>query len=111
MPQCRLGILTPLPHTELYDRLKKERRLLNKDWSQHDLCHVCFQPKHMSPEELQNGYNWTAKALFGLEVIFERIEAVYEDWSSSGCKPKNRLSPLIANLASYYVAHSLSETK
>ena len=30
--------------------------MLPKDWSKYDTGHVVFEPKHMTPEELQTGY-------------------------------------------------------
>ena len=48
------NVLTPLPGTPLFDKLKKERRILTEDWSKYDFKTVVFKPKNMSPEELQN---------------------------------------------------------
>jgi len=50
------NILTPFPGTPLYDRLKREGRIINEDWQKYDLTHVVFEPKNMSPKELQDGY-------------------------------------------------------
>ena len=50
-------VLTPFPGTPLFDRLDKEGRILTKDWSLYNYYHVVFQPKHMSPEELQLGWS------------------------------------------------------
>lgn len=50
------SILTPLPGTPLFERMKKEGRLVHndfpKDWSRYDFVEVVFQPLEMSPEEL-----------------------------------------------------------
>ncbi len=48
-------ILTPLPGTELYRKLEKEGRLLHKRWDYYDAMHVVFQPKFLTPVELQQG--------------------------------------------------------
>ncbi len=48
-------IMTPLPGTELYRRLESEGRLLHKRWDYYDAMHVVFQPKRMTPVELQQG--------------------------------------------------------
>lgn len=59
-----ITILTPLPGTRLYDRLERENRILTKDWSQYDLYHVVFQPKHMTPHELYNGVSRFVKEFY-----------------------------------------------
>src|SRR4029077_9537246 len=35
-------ILTPYPGTPLFDRMKREGRLLHEDWSRYDTAHVVF---------------------------------------------------------------------
>jgi radical SAM superfamily enzyme YgiQ (UPF0313 family) len=50
--------LTPFPGTPLYDRLKKEGRLLYDAWwldPAYSYNKIPFQPANMSPEELQRG--------------------------------------------------------
>ncbi|MFC1890412.1 B12-binding domain-containing radical SAM protein [Thermodesulfobacteriota bacterium] len=46
-------ILTPLPGTRVFDRLKGEGRILFHDWSMYDAHHVVFSHPVMSPGELQ----------------------------------------------------------
>ena len=48
-------ILTPLPGTETYQRIESEGRLLHKMWHYYDGLHAVFQPKNMSPFEVQQG--------------------------------------------------------
>lgn len=48
-----LSIMTPFPGTPLWDRLKKEGRLLNRPWSKYNLWDVVYRPKLMIPRELQ----------------------------------------------------------
>ena len=45
-------ILAPYPGTPIYDKLKKEGRILTKDWSKYSGGDVVFQPKNMTPMEL-----------------------------------------------------------
>ena len=56
---AQLTILTPLPGTRLYDKLRSEGRLLYtnypSDWKHYDLFEAVFRPKHMSPDELEEG--------------------------------------------------------
>jgi radical SAM superfamily enzyme YgiQ (UPF0313 family) len=55
----QLSILNPLPGTRLYNRLKQEGRLLRTnypdDWKYYDFTNVLFKPRHMTPEELDEG--------------------------------------------------------
>jgi radical SAM superfamily enzyme YgiQ (UPF0313 family) len=46
-------ILTPLPGTELYMQLEKEKRIFTKNWALYDGHHVVYKPKKMSIWELQ----------------------------------------------------------
>lgn len=54
---AEFDILTPFPITRLFTELNQQKRILSYDWKQYDLHHVVFQPKNMSPKELQNGVN------------------------------------------------------
>ncbi len=65
-------ILTPYPGTPLFAQLEAEQRLLHKDWSRYDTSHVVFQPKHMSPAELAQGYAHCYERLFSMESIWRR---------------------------------------
>lgn len=49
-------ILTPFPGTPLFQRMDSQHRILTKDWGKYDCMNVVFQPKHMTVEDLQNGY-------------------------------------------------------
>jgi radical SAM superfamily enzyme YgiQ (UPF0313 family) len=49
-------VLTPLPGTPAFARLESEGRILHRDWSRYDTCHAVFQPRRMTPEQLDDGY-------------------------------------------------------
>ena len=70
-------ILTPYPGTPLFRQMEAARRLLHRDWSLYDTAHAVFQPKHMSPEELEHGYAWIYQRLFSHSSIWRRRP---EDW-------------------------------
>jgi radical SAM superfamily enzyme YgiQ (UPF0313 family) len=77
-------ILTPLPGTPVYQELKEEGRLLNRDWSHYDGHHAVFLPRYMTPYELQvetlqamkNFYTWTSvlKRLIRRDWFFARLK-------------------------------------
>ena len=72
-------ILTPYPGTPLFRQMEEEGRLLHRDWSLYDTPHAVFRPKHMTPEELEQGYAWIYERLFSHASIWRRRPA---DWRS-----------------------------
>ena len=48
-----LSILTPLPGTPQFEQLDAAGRIFDKRWQLYDAHHVVFEPKLMSPYELQ----------------------------------------------------------
>lgn len=70
-------ILTLYPATPLFRQMERESRLLHRDWTLYDTAHAVFRPKHMSPEELEEGYAWLYQRLFSHESIWRRRP---EDW-------------------------------
>ena len=70
-------ILTPYPATPLFRQMEAEGRLLHRDWSRYDTGHAVFRPKHMTPEELEQGYAWIYQRLFSHTSIWHRRP---EDW-------------------------------
>lgn len=67
------SVLTPFPGTRIYDTLQKENRILHTQWEKYDMNHVVFQPKKMTPHELQEGFKWAYKKLYGYRSIFTRL--------------------------------------
>jgi radical SAM superfamily enzyme YgiQ (UPF0313 family) len=65
-------ILTPYPATPLFRQMESEGRLLHKDWRLYDTAHVVFRPKHMTPEQLAEGYAWCYRRLFSHRSIWRR---------------------------------------
>jgi radical SAM superfamily enzyme YgiQ (UPF0313 family) len=68
-------ILTPYPGTPLYRQLEAQGRILHRNWDLYDTAHVVFAPKHMSPEELDQGYAWSYDRLFSHRSIWRRRPA------------------------------------
>ena len=67
--------LTPFPGTPLYERLANEGRLLYDSWWLDDAYRynmIPFQPKRMSPEELQRGCLEARKAFYSVPSIVRR---------------------------------------
>jgi len=86
-------ILTPLPGTDFYKKIEDEGRFIDRDWSNYDCGHIVYQPKNMSPEELQAGLNWAYKKTYSLGSVFTRITGIF-----SGGRGKYLIPLLIFNL-------------
>jgi len=65
-------ILTPYPATPLFRQMEAQGSILHRDWSLYDTGHAVFQPKHMTPEELERGYAWIYQRLFSHLSIWRR---------------------------------------
>ena len=53
LDMAEFTVLTPFPHTKAYDDLKQQERILSYDWNEYSADKVVYQPKHMSPDKLQ----------------------------------------------------------
>ena len=66
-------ILTPYPGTVQRAGLLATGRILPHDtWELYDTNHVTYVPKHMTVEELAEGYDWLCKQLYHPARIVER---------------------------------------
>ena len=74
-------ILTPYPATPLFKQMEATGRLLHGDWALYDTAHAVFLPKHMSPEELERGYEWIYERLLSRASIWRRRP---DDWRAVG---------------------------
>jgi radical SAM superfamily enzyme YgiQ (UPF0313 family) len=66
-------ILTPMPGTKLFDEMKAANRILHYNWAHYDANHVVFQPLHMTPRELLEGYIKVYKSFYSLRSISARL--------------------------------------
>jgi len=63
--EVQATIMTPFPGTALYERLKKENRLIDaEDWKKCTLFDINFHPAKMSVEELDNNYKKLVAKLY-----------------------------------------------
>lgn len=70
-------ILTPYPGTLLRERLRREGRILTDQWDLYDMEHVTFIPRKMSPEELQEGFNWLNSSFLSWGSMFKRLFKIH----------------------------------
>jgi Domain of unknown function (DUF4070) len=62
-----ISLLTPLPTTPLYDRLRAEGRL---DFSDPELIYI---PKQMTREQLKAGFRGLLQRVFDVHAFFDRV--------------------------------------
>jgi len=77
IPSATFNILTPYPGTDLYEQLSGENRLLTRDWQYYDHCTPAFLPRHMSVEDLYDGYLHVKKSFLSLGSMAARFPANY----------------------------------
>jgi radical SAM superfamily enzyme YgiQ (UPF0313 family) len=58
-------ILTPFPHSPIREQYEREGRILNNNWLNYTADKVVFQPKHMTPEKLQELYYYAWDTFYG----------------------------------------------
>jgi radical SAM superfamily enzyme YgiQ (UPF0313 family)/anti-anti-sigma regulatory factor len=66
-------ILTPIPGTPTYQHLEAEGRILDRNWEHYDGMHVVFRPRLMSPETLQQGFQWLCQEAYSWRSIARRV--------------------------------------
>lgn len=63
------SVLVPYPRTPIFNRLKKEGRILEWDWSNYISPHVCFEPMNMTVKQLREGILWAQKEFYSLSNV------------------------------------------
>lgn len=62
----QITVMSPFPGTPLFDRLKREGRLIDETaWSRCTLFDVNYRPTHMTVDELRAGMRWLVPHLYG----------------------------------------------
>lgn len=65
LAEVQITVLTPFPGTALYERLRREGRLLRERcWDACTLFDVSHRPSHMTVEELECGLQWLFRELY-----------------------------------------------
>jgi radical SAM superfamily enzyme YgiQ (UPF0313 family) len=88
-------VLTPFPHTKAYDDLHGQGRILTYDWNAYSADRVVYRPKHMSPERLQELYQYAWDAFYREESqeikMFKLFkEVVRREKAADTFRPRNR---------------------
>jgi len=88
-------VLTPFPHTKAFDDLHKQNRILSSHWEDYSADQVVFQPKHMTPDRLQQllDYAWNTfyqdeSQNMKMAKLFQQV--VKKEMADNTFKPRNR---------------------
>ena len=87
------SIITPYPGTRLFDRLEKERRITNYDWSKYTEGNLNIKLSKMSEEELLKGIQKIAFDFYSVKSIFRR------SFNTKEFIPIKSLSKFISNMS------------
>jgi radical SAM superfamily enzyme YgiQ (UPF0313 family) len=82
LTSVQLLILTPLPGSELYQRLGTEGRILSFDWDRYDTHHVVYQPAGFTPFELQRAQVYGHTRLYAPGQTLRKL--VVGRWVAAG---------------------------
>jgi len=69
----RVFIVTPVPGTPLFERMRREGRLLTEDFSRVNGGEVIFRPRRLASDQLQAGYWKLYRRLMSLPAILRRV--------------------------------------
>jgi len=58
--------------TEVFKQFTAEERIFSYDWRKYDFAHVVYHPLRMTPQELQDGYNYISRQFYSLPRIGKR---------------------------------------
>jgi Fe-S oxidoreductase len=88
-------ILAPFPHTKAYDDLMRQGRIFDHDWDHYNAGQVVYQPKHMSPERLQELYEYAWHAFYQDETQEEKMfklftQVMLREMEDGTYRPRNR---------------------
>jgi len=86
IPLSMVGLLTALPHTQLWRRLKAEGRLLKESLGSNTLLDLNFIPK-MDADQLIEGYRRILRTIYNPEEYFERASAFLSQLGAAAKTP------------------------
>ncbi|PID73908.1 MAG: radical SAM protein [Desulfobacterales bacterium] len=72
-------ILAPFPHTRAWNDLQKAGRIFSYDWNDYGADKVVYQPKHMSPEKLQELFLYAWDTFYADEPQRMKMYKLYQE--------------------------------
>ncbi len=86
IPLSMVGLLSALPNTQLWRRLKTEGRLLKASLGNNTLADLNFIPR-MDPQELLDGYRRILQTIYNPREYFQRASAFLSQLGSGSRSP------------------------
>jgi radical SAM superfamily enzyme YgiQ (UPF0313 family) len=88
-------VLTPFPHTKVYDDMLRQGRIFDKDWNHYNAGQVVYQPAQMSPERLQELYNYAWESFYKDESQEQKMfrlfsKVVMREMEDNTYRPRDR---------------------
>ena len=88
-------VMTPFPHTKAYDDLLRQGRIFDFDWNHYNAGQVVFQPKLMTPEQLQDVYEYAWKSFYAAETQESKMFRLFcnvalREMEEGTYRPRNR---------------------
>jgi len=93
-----VGVLTALPKTKLWHRLKKEGRLLNDSTGENTDGSINFIPK-MGKEKLSEGYKKIISTIYSPKHYFKRLNTFFKYYNP---KVKNKVKAPLKMLSAFF---------
>jgi radical SAM superfamily enzyme YgiQ (UPF0313 family) len=97
-----VGLLTALPQTRLYQRLKREGRLLYTSSGNNTQAALNFLPK-LNREFLLNGYRELMKRLYEPRTYYQRIRTFMRNYRPGGARGRLSRAELQALFKSFWL--------
>jgi radical SAM superfamily enzyme YgiQ (UPF0313 family) len=76
----RFAIVTPFPGTTLYKRLDAQGRISTRNWELYDGQHVVFEPRHLTPRQLEAGTERAWKLAYSWPAMASRLRSTAAPW-------------------------------
>lgn len=96
-----VGLLNAPRGTRLYQRLKKENRLLNEFSGNNTDCSINFVPK-MDYETLINGYKGIFSTIYSPKQYYERVRTFLKEYKPQ--RPKKFSLPQLSHIQAFFGA-------
>ncbi len=80
VPVSFMFILAPRPGTRVRDQLLREGRIFDNDWNNYCGFKVVYQPKHLTPRQLEEGYWRANRQFYSLLSILKRQTPHLYSW-------------------------------
>ncbi len=97
-----VGLLTALPQTRLYQRLKQENRLIADSGGDNTAASLNFRPK-LNREYLENGYRELMRRLYEPRNYYRRIRVFLKNYEVNGGRLHLSQSDIAAFIKSFWL--------